>query len=148
MTMRITDWLLIAGLSAVGPTAGAHHSTHEFDYTKAYLVEGEVVEVQWTNPHSWVHVLIPNASGGADRWNFESGAPLFNVRMGWKKDSVKRGQRVKVVFCPSSEPARGTLMQILLPDGTSLNGIAKNFYRGPEIVDIAALAAPPPLPRP
>lgn len=129
----------------LGLPAAAHHSTAEFDYTKAYVVKGTVKEFQWTNPHAWIQVLVPNANGSTDQWGFELGAPLFNARMGWKKDSLSPGEAVTVVFCPSRVKARGTLMHITLPDGEVLHGIAPNFYRGPEITDFDKLPAPPPL---
>jgi len=133
-------------LSLLSTPVWAHHSTAEFDYTKAYRVEGTVKEFQWTNPHSWVQVLVPNKDGGTDEWGFELGAPLFNIRMGWKSDIVKAGQAVKVLFCPSRTRARGTLMSLVLPDGSVLNGIASNFYRGPPITEVEKVEAPPPLP--
>jgi hypothetical protein len=139
----LTSLLLLALCSA--PSFG-HHSTAEFDYTKAYGVDGTVKEFQWTNPHSWVQVLVPNKDGGTDEWGFELGAPLFNIRMGWKSDSLTAGQHVKVIFCPSRTRARGTLMRLILPDGSVLNGIANNFYRGPAITDPGKVEPPPPLP--
>lgn len=145
--MRSRLWALMSLLllaSAPLPS-WSHHSTAEFDYTKAYLVAGTVKEFQWTNPHSWVQVLVQNKDGGMDEWGFELGAPLFNIRMGWKSDSVAAGQHVKVVFCPSRARAHGTLMRLILPDGSVLNGIANNFYRGPPIADVEKIEAPPPL---
>jgi uncharacterized protein DUF6152 len=132
-------------LAIVTPATRAHHSTAEFDYTKAYRLEGEVKEFQWTNPHSWVQVLVPNQEGGTDEWGFELGAPLFNIRMGWKSNSVVPGDHVKVLFCPSRARARGTLMRLVLPDGTVLNGIANNFYRGMPITEVDKVGQPPPL---
>src|ERR1043165_1089644 len=140
---------LLMSLLLLAPAAGPswpHHPTDEFDYTKAYLVEGTVKEFQWTNPHSWVQVLVQNKDGGMDEWGFELGAPLFNIRMGWKSDSVTAGQRVKVGFCPSRAPGRGPLVRLILPDGSVLNGIANNFYRGPPIADVEKIEPPPLLP--
>jgi hypothetical protein len=126
--------------------AVAHHSIVEFDYTKSYAVTGIVKELQWTNPHAWVQVLVHNEDGGVDEWGFELGAPLFNVRMGWRKDSVVAGQEVTVVFCPSkAAKPRGTLLAIRLPSGERLNGVAPSVYSGPPYDDFDAVARPPPL---
>ena len=38
--------------------ATAHHSTAEFDYTKQVTIKGRVKEVQWTNPHSFIQLLV------------------------------------------------------------------------------------------
>ena len=39
-------------------TALAHHSTAEFDYTREVTIKGVVKEVQWTNPHSYIQMLV------------------------------------------------------------------------------------------
>jgi hypothetical protein len=145
MNTRLPLLTIFLASSIMSAASQAHHSTAEFDYTRAYLVEGTVKEFQWTNPHSWVQVLVPNEQGGTDEWGFELGAPLFNIRMGWKSNSVAAGDHVKVLFCPSRTRARGTLMRLILPGGSVLNGIANNFYRGAPIADPDRVARPPPL---
>jgi hypothetical protein len=138
--------LILAGIAMlVSFTASAHHATAEFDYKTAYRVVGVVKEFQWTNPHSWVQVLVPNDKGGRDQWGFELGAPLFNARMGWRKNSLTAGEPITVLFCPSRTRARGTLMSITLADGSILYGVAHNFYKGPPITDTNQVSAPPPL---
>jgi Family of unknown function (DUF6152) len=139
--------ILALCLACAGSPGNAHHSTAEFDYSKAYAVTGTVKELQWTNPHAWVQVLVPNKLNTQDQWGFEMGAPLFNIRMGWKKTSVVPGQKVTVVFSPSRVRARGTLLRIVFSDGSELKGIAQNFYRGPKIEDVKKVPAPPPLAR-
>lgn len=128
------------------PTTQAHHSTVEFDYSVAYAVTGTVKELQWTNPHSWLQVLVPDESGELIEWGFELGAPVFNVRMGWRQDSLARGDEVTVVFCPSkrSRP-RGTLMYVYREGQERLNGIAANFFDGVHPEAPSLYPAPPPL---
>ena len=64
MNMRA---LIIAGIAALLPVAAipafAHHSYAEFDTEKKVTLEGTVKEFQWTNPHSWMLVMVPNANG-------------------------------------------------------------------------------------
>ena len=142
------SWCVVAAASLAARTAGAHHSTAEFDYTKSYAVTGTVKELQWTNPHAWVQVLVKNGDGGVDEWGFELGAPIFNVRMGWSKDSVVAGQEVRVVFCPSKTlNRRGTLLAIRLPSGERLNGVAPVAYSGQPYDDMDSVPAPPPAAR-
>lgn len=81
-----------------------------------------------------------------DEWGFEIGAPIINVRMGWTDKSVMPGDKVTVVFCPSRVPARGTLLELILPNGRSLNGVAKSFYKGGDYSDPSKLPPPPPAP--
>lgn len=139
--LLFTAMLLVASHTA--PTY-AHHSIVEFDYTLAYAVTGRVKELQWTNPHSWVQVLVPDASGKDIEFGFELGAPVFNIRLGWRKDSIKPGDVVTVVYCPSKNGSpRGTLMFIHLPSGEVLSGVAPRIYSGPSVEDPATVPAPP-----
>jgi hypothetical protein len=133
-----------AGLLARVPSVLAHHSIIEFDYTIAYAVTGRVKELQWTNPHSWLQVLVQDASGKDLEFGFELGAPVFNIRLGWRKDSVEPGDNVTVVYCPSKNGSpRGTLMFLHLPSGEVLSGVAPRIYSGPSVEDPSTVAAPP-----
>ncbi|MCP5145238.1 MAG: hypothetical protein H6978_10540 [Gammaproteobacteria bacterium] len=131
MTRMIPRLFLLALWLGFSAPASSHHSIVEFDYTHAYAVTGTIKELQWTNPHSWVQMLVENSAGESIEFGFELGAPVFNIRMGWRKDSVKPGDEVTVVFCPAKNGApRGTLMYIYLPSGERLSGIAPRIYSG------------------
>jgi hypothetical protein len=126
------------------PATQAHHSIIEFDYSLAYAVTGRVKELQWTNPHSWVQVMVEDASGNEVEFGFELGAPVFNIRLGWSKDSVVPGDIVTVVYCPSRNGRpRGTLMFIHLPSGEVLSGVAPRIYSGPSVEDPTTVPRPP-----
>lgn len=52
--------------------AYAHHSfSAEFDVGRPIDITGTVVELEWTNPHAWIHVEVSDASGNAERWAVE-----------------------------------------------------------------------------
>src|SRR5690606_24882035 len=106
--------------------ARAHHSTAEFDYTKTLTIEGVVKEVQWTNPHSYLQVLV-RTEGSADQeeGSMEIGSPAINARMGWSRDSVKDGDNVTLEIAPGRNgSAYGTLRVLTMEDGSQLLGVA------------------------
>lgn len=106
--------------------AQAHHSTAEFNYAKTVVIKGKIKELQWTNPHSYVQVMVPKKDGkGFDQWGIEIGAPAINVAMGWRKTSVKAGDEVTLNIAPArSGSPYGTLRVLTFADGRSLNGVA------------------------
>src|SRR5690606_26333400 len=56
-TMIGTIGCAAAVLLAAPLPLSAHHSfSAEFDATRQIKVTGEVYEVEWTNPHAWVHL--------------------------------------------------------------------------------------------
>jgi len=120
---------LIVALACVPfGSVSAHHSIAEFDYSKEVTIEGIVKEVQWTNPHSYIQVLVNTAAGGQDQWGIEIGSPSLNIRGGWRKDSVKRGDKVTMDIAPArSGKHYGTLRVLTTADGRKFKGVAATF---------------------
>ncbi len=88
-------------------------------------VEGVVKEVQWTNPHSYLQILAKGADGATAQWGVEIGAPAINVRLGWRKDSVKIGDKVSLAIAPARDGRKfGTLRVLTFEDGRTLKGVA------------------------
>jgi hypothetical protein len=80
--------------------AQAHHSYGMFDRSKEVTVSGTVQEFEWTNPHSRVSLLVPAARGDAQVWDIEMGPPGQLVRSGWKRLSLKPGDKVDILINP------------------------------------------------
>ena len=142
--MRFIRWRLNAAVLVLSPLltgiAAAHHSTAEFDYTKQLTIEGKVKEVQWTNPHSYIQLLVPGDDGTQVEWSVEIGSPSLNINMGWRKTSVKAGDVVTMNVAPArSGKPYGTLRVLTFANGQKLEGVAARVggQRG---------AAPPPAP--
>lgn len=111
---------LTAAALAVAP-AFAHHSYAMFDIKKNAIAEGTIKEFQFTNPHIFVDVEVPNGKNGMDIWSFESVSVSSARRLGWKRNIMKSGDKVKVYFHPMRDGSHGgSLTAILLPDGTML----------------------------
>jgi len=128
-TQRIFARAALAFLMAgVAPLAAAHHSFSVFDLTTEKVIEGDVVEFQWTNPHTWTWIDVTNEDGTVTRWGLEGMSPNFLGRRGWSKSTLKAGDHIKVVIAPlkSGEPG-GTFFRATLPDGTE----KVMFGRGP-----------------
>ncbi|PNG24392.1 hypothetical protein CR492_19085 [Methylocella silvestris] len=120
---RLTQSLATAGLMLSATQAFAHHSTANYDYTQNVELIGTVKELQWTNPHSFLQVLVPDGKGGAVEWSVETGSPSLDVRLGWSRDMFKPGDTVKVILAPMrSGGPNGTLKSVTLPDGKVLYG--------------------------
>ena len=110
----------IALLGAAGP-ALAHHSYAMFDRDKELKLTGVVKTFAWTNPHSWIEIDVPNASGGSDTWGVECNSPNNLARMGWKSSSLKPGDKVTISIHPlRSGEHGGSFMKVTYPDGRVL----------------------------
>jgi hypothetical protein len=88
--------------------AVAHHSYAMFDNEKTVVLAGTVKDFQWSNPHSWVQLLVPNAAGGADvEWSVEAGSPNGLERQGWSRHSAKPGDKAVIKIHPLKDGSTG-----------------------------------------
>ena len=110
-----------AALALVAPLALAHHSFAMFDLAKEVTVEAVVKELQYTNPHVWIQIMVPDGKGGETEWSIESGAPGMMTRQGWKSSTLKPGDKVTLVMHPlkNGKPS-GSLVSVKVPDGRVL----------------------------
>ena len=119
--MRVAVGWFAAGALAVAASVFAHHSFAMFDQSKQVPLKGTVVEFQWTNPHAFIHIDVPNADGGTDLWKVELNSPNNLKRQGWKSSELKPGDKVTVVINPLRDGTKGGLfVSATLPDGKVL----------------------------
>lgn len=103
--------------ASVGPIA-AHHSTVPFDSTKQTTLTGIVKEFDWTNPHTWIWLNVPNDKGGMDLWGVEGMSPNYLGRRGWTKSTIKPGEKITIVGRPMKDGSKAAMfMSATLANG-------------------------------
>jgi Family of unknown function (DUF6152) len=101
--------------------AVAHHSFAMFDNSKTMVLQGTIKEFHWTNPHSWIFLMVPGSEGQGTQWAIELGSPSGLVRRGWTPKSITPGMNVKVLIHPLRDgKSGGQFLNVTLPDGTQL----------------------------
>jgi len=114
---------LLGGLVLLGAVVPvwAHHSfAAAYDMTKAITIEGTIVQVRLTNPHSWFFLDVKNpATGKVERWSIEAGTPSGMIRNGYKADELKAGTVVTIRGYHAKDPSQnaGMLQQLTTADG-------------------------------
>lgn len=102
-------------------SAAAHHAFSMFDQKQQVLLEGEIKEFQWSNPHVWVQLLVTGADGKVVEWSIEGSSPNGLRRQGWTSKSLLPGMKVKLLTNPlKNGEAGGSLVNVTLEDGTVL----------------------------
>ena len=105
-------------LASFTGAAFAHHSFAMFDQDKEVKLVGTIKEVQWTNPHIWVQVMAPNpANGQMVEWSIEGGSPNGLSRQGWRRNSLKAGDKVEITIHPLKNGENGGSLMKVLVDG-------------------------------
>ena len=94
---RLAHWIAIACLSlSLASAAQAHHSQAQFDFKSVVEVTGTVTVLDWRSPHARLYVDVVDGQGNVVNWNFELPSPMTLMRRGWKRDSLKPGDKVAV----------------------------------------------------
>jgi hypothetical protein len=129
-TLRACAWAAAAAGLAAGAAAVpalAHHSFAMFDQRKVMTLEGTVTEFQWTNPHSFIEIDVPQR-GGTRHWSIELNSPNNLRRQGWTRAALKAGDRITLRMNPlrNGEPG-GLFLDLRKADGQVLDsGLPKN----------------------
>jgi hypothetical protein len=90
----------LAGLSltllSVKPATAHHSFDAEYDSKKTATISGVVTKLDWVNPHAFVFIDTADESGAVKSFKIEMGPPYALVRGGWKRDTIKVGDKVTV----------------------------------------------------
>lgn len=100
----------------------AHHSfSAMFDGSKPITLEGVVTKVEWANPHVYFYIDVKDAEGKTENWACETAGPNSLIRRGWKRDSLKVGDRVTVRgYLAKNGSKLADAREVTFPDGTKI----------------------------
>ena len=119
--LRGVAWMTVLVLVAafVAPLR-AHHSFAMFDTTRRVTLSGTVTAFEWTNPHAYIEIDVPEAAG-TKHWSVELGSPSILMQGGWTFKDLKPGDKITVVISPLKSGQQGGLLsRITMPDGRVL----------------------------
>jgi hypothetical protein len=120
--MRIKPLLAIAALAIAPSAVWAHHSfAAEFDPSKPVKLKGTVTQMEWINPHSWIHMDVKNPDGTVSNWMIEGGSPNALLRRGFTKNSLPVGSEIIVEGYQAKDASnRANGRDLTFADGTKL----------------------------
>ncbi len=127
LVAKFTKLHVIAALLLAAVPALAHHSTAAFDNEKVVRIEGTVKQFRWTNPHASIKVEGDASEGPDGLWTVEMTAPNSLLLQGWKRTSIKDGDKVVIFVNPLKNAVTlndgsqgGLYVGIVLADGSTL----------------------------
>ena len=121
--------LLAVSLAVAVGSTQAHHSAAMFDMSKTVTLQGTVKQFQYTNPHSWLQVLVMSPDGKTVEWGFETEGPSTLLRVGIKLKTFQPGDKVTIVAHPMRDgrPAGAWI------SATKADGTVYNLRPGPKV---------------
>ena len=102
---RLPFFIVACALYMTALSAYAHHTYAMFDAGTKLTLHGTVKEFQWTNPHSFLQLLV-SQHGATQEWSLQMDAPLDLYRDGWRPRSLRAGDKVTVIINPSKDKSR------------------------------------------
>jgi hypothetical protein len=98
----------------------AHHSGAGFS-NDTKQISGTVKEFQFKNPHSWIQVNVPDATGKMVEWSVEWGSPNQLGRDGYRPSTFAPGTKVTMKIHPMANgaPVAG-FVAAKFPDGKTI----------------------------
>ena len=112
--------MLLAFLAAAVP-ASAHHSVAgQFDFGNPVKLTGVISDIDWINPHTYVHLEVTDGNGGVITWQLESLPTAMLRKAGLTKEMIMdNGAVVTVDAVPARDGTQGLgyLLRITYPDG-------------------------------
>lgn len=126
--ITVRPYKLLFSLLLLGAvTAGAHHSTANFDKSQEQTITGTVKFFGFVNPHSFVDVDVTDAVGKTELYKVFAPGRVLLVRYHWKPGDLKSGDTVTITGNPDrSDPHFMYLLKVKFANG-------KEWVRGLQI---------------
>jgi hypothetical protein len=122
MTRVAATCLVLAAALLVPLPAASHHSNVAYEVTKVVTITGVVKSFEWSNPHTWLTVIVDDGKGGKVEWACEGRAPGILLRAGWTRTILKAGETVTVDMSPRKDGTKESIIaRVTKADGSILS---------------------------
>jgi hypothetical protein len=112
---------LVAALLFTAASGAAHHSFVMFDTSKQVTLTGSVTSFEWTNPHVYIEIDVPDDAGTLKHWSVELGSPSILRNSGWTHKTLAPGDKITLIINPLKNGSPGgLLLQANLADNRKL----------------------------
>lgn len=113
----------LAFVGAAGPALAHHSFAVHFVPEGRVVIEGEVTEFRFRNPHGLIFVAADDGDGGVEEWRVETNSPSILRRRGWSPDSIEPGERVTIEGYPARDGSNSMrVYRLEFADGRELIG--------------------------
>lgn len=131
--MRNTLFMLLLITIGALPASAHHAFSADYEAGNEGEIEGTVTEVIYRNPHARYYLEIANADGTTETWDLQTMNLIALGRSGWKKDTLKVGDRVKVHGTLGRDNTKKMYMEVVtFADGRMISPTRGAFEALPE----------------
>jgi hypothetical protein len=92
----------LGGFLMVGAELHAHHAVASvYDLNTEVVLEGLLTDLNYRNPHSNLHLAVPNEDGTTTEWVLTTASTRVLSRAGVDRDTIKLGESLKITILPA-----------------------------------------------
>jgi hypothetical protein len=92
----------LGGFLWAGAELQAHHAVAGvYDLNKEIVLQGQLLKLNFTNPHSNIHLAVSNSDGSTTEWVLTTASIQVLTRQGINKTSIKPGEILKITALPA-----------------------------------------------
>lgn len=112
--------IVAAALVLAGLPAAAHHSfAAQYDSQQLITLTGTIKEVQWTNPHIYIHLDVKSPDGKTNTWALEGYPPNTLKRTGFPRSVLKIGDTITITAYKAKDGTNtGAGREVTFSDGS------------------------------
>ncbi len=114
----------IYSLLLIATPASAHHSHAMYESDQEITLVGAVHQLQWSNPHVFLYLVVRDEEGETSNWALEGGSPTALLRQGWPQGNPKTGDEITVTVRPLKNGRGGLIRTVTFADSSEFT------YRG------------------
>ncbi len=128
MQARLMTFAALVAITIPVVPALSHHSNSAYQVDEIITLTGTVKEWRWSNPHTWLFLVVEDENGEEQEWAIEGRAPGILGRAGWDPAILQVGETVTVHASPAKDGTpEGIIARVTKADGTIL-GNRPNFF--------------------
>ena len=106
----------------IDTAAFAHHGRAAYGTEVLSFEEVSITNFRFINPHTLIYFDVTNEDGELQHWKGELTAPNRLSRSGWSKNTLKPGDKVKIIGHHARNGSNAIrFIELILSDGTSLD---------------------------
>jgi len=123
MAVRSLQLMFVSALLIASPAWG-HHSHAMYESDLEITLVGTVHQLQWSNPHVFLYLVVQGENGETSNWALEGGSPNVLLRQGWPSGNPQPGDEVTVTVRPLKAGRGGLIRTVTFADSSEFT------YRG------------------
>jgi hypothetical protein len=111
---------LAAMLGAVGSVSAHHSVAGQFDTAKRAALQGTIAKIEWINPHTYIHIDVPDEKGVVTSWRLETLPTAMLRKAGLTPELLMNGNgkvTASVMLARDGTQHLGYLLKLTYEDG-------------------------------